>query len=189
MSSKGKQVWAILAEFSPYRSEINEKKPYCNEKLQINLFVIKSVLESNCKRFRKRAKRQNFNQKPGAQKKKTHSNNWGNYTHQHNEMKEKLKPFSFIYVWTIFEQQFKEMYAFQKVPVFSSVRRPESLFRHIQGHQRAGTLTVCINIIQNKTNTVYEVESHKTVNTNLWKRTNWFSEVIKEILNHKFRSS
>ena len=81
------------------------------------------------------------------------------------------------------------MYASQKVPVFSSLRRPESLFRHIQGHQRAGTLTVWINIIQNKNITVYEAESQKTVNAKLRKWTNSFSEVIIKIHHHKFRSS
>ena len=97
-SSKGKQVWAIFADFSQYRSEFNEKSHIATKNFKINLFIIKSVLESNCKRFRKRAKRENFNQKPEAQQKKTPFNNWANYTHQHNEMKEKLKPFSFIYV-------------------------------------------------------------------------------------------
>ena len=148
-SSKGKQVWAIPAHVSPYRSEVNEKSLIAMKNFKINLIVIESVLESNCKRFRKTAKRENFNQKPGAHKEKTHSNNWGDYTHQHNERKEKLKPFSFIYVWTIFEHQVKEMYASQRVPVFSSLRRPKSLFRHFQGHQRAGMLTVWNNIFQN----------------------------------------
>ena len=61
-----------------------QKKP------KINPFVVKSILESNCKRFRKSAIRKNFNLKPGTQLKKTHSNNGGNYTHQYNEVKEKL---------------------------------------------------------------------------------------------------
>ena len=86
--------------------------------------MIKSVLEYNCKRFRKSAKRENFNQKPEAQKKKTHSNNWANYTHQKNQVKEKLKPVSFIYVWTIFEHQVKDIYAFQKLQVLSNIRSP-----------------------------------------------------------------
>ena len=54
-------------------------------------FVVKSLLESNCKRFRKSAIRENFNLKPETQlKKKTHSNNGSNYTHQYTEVKEKL---------------------------------------------------------------------------------------------------
>ena len=36
-------------------------------------------------------------------------------------------------------------------------------------------------IFQNTIITVYEVESQKTVTTKLGKRTNWFSEVIKEL--------
>ena len=38
-------------------------------------FVIKSVLESNCKRFRDTAIREIFNWEPDPQMKKTHSNN------------------------------------------------------------------------------------------------------------------
>ena len=52
--------------------------------------MIKSVLESDCKRFRKSAIREYFNLRPKTQMKKTHSNNRGNYTHQYNEVKEKL---------------------------------------------------------------------------------------------------
>ena len=59
------------------------------------------------------------------------------------------------------------MYASQKVQVFSSLRKPETQFRHAQGHQQAGALTGSINIILNTMITVYEVESQKTVNTKL----------------------
>ena len=56
----------------------------------INPLVVKSLLESNCKRFRKSAKRENFKLKPETQLKKTQSNNGGNCTYQYNEVKEKL---------------------------------------------------------------------------------------------------
>ena len=69
----------------------------------------------------------------------------------------------------------------KKFKVFSSLRRPETHFRHVQGHQRAAALTGSINIYQSTTNTVYEVEYEKTVNTKLAKQTIWFSEVIKDI--------
>ena len=49
---------------------------------------------------------------------KTQSNNGGNYTNQYNEVKEKLQPASFIYVWTIFEHQVKDKYASQKIQEF-----------------------------------------------------------------------
>ena len=52
------------------------------------------------------------------------------------------------------------MYASQKV--FSSLRRPETHFRHAQGHQRADALTGSINIFQSTIITVYEVEHQKT---------------------------
>ena len=79
------------------------------------------------------------------------------------------------------------MYASQKV--VSSLRRPETHFKHAQGHFRANALTGSINIIQNTIITVYEVESLKTVHTKLWKRINWFSEVSKKIFQHNFRES
>ena len=56
----------------------------------INPFVVKSLLESKCKRFRPSEIREKFNLKPETQLKKTHSNNGGNYTHQYDEVKEKL---------------------------------------------------------------------------------------------------
>ena len=65
----------------------------------------------------------------------------------------------------------------KKFKVFSSLRRPETHFRHAQGHQRAGALKGSINIFQTKTITVYEVEHQKTVNTKLGKQTIWSSEV------------
>ena len=71
------------------------------------------------------------------------------------------------------------MYASQKVQVISSLRRPETHFRPAQGHQQASALTGSINIIQNTIITVYEVESQKTVNTKIGKRTISFSEEIK----------
>ena len=81
-------------------------------------FVVKSLFKSNCKRFCQSAIRENFNLKLKTQLKKTQSNNGGNYTHQYNGVKEKLWPVSFIYVWTIFEQQVKDMYASQKFQGF-----------------------------------------------------------------------
>ena len=62
----------------------------------------------------------------------------------------------------------------KKFKVFSSLRRPEIHFRHVQGHQRAGALTGSINIFQSTIITVYEVEQQKTVNRKLGKQTVWF---------------
>ena len=72
----------------------------------------------------------------------------------------------------------------KKFKVFSSLRTPETHFRHAQGHQRAGALTGSINIFQSTTITVYEEEYQKTVNTKLGKQTIWFSEVIKDIYHY-----
>ena len=63
------------------------------------------------------------------------------------------------------------MNASQNVQGFSSLRRPETHFRHAQGHQRAGAWTGSTNIFQSTIITVYEVEHQKTVNTKLGKQT------------------
>ena len=68
----------------------------------------------------------------------------------------------------------------KKFKVFSSLRRPQTHFRHVQGHKRAGALTGSINIFQSTTITIYEVEHQKTVKTNFGKQTIWFSEVLKD---------
>ena len=72
----------------------------------------------------------------------------------------------------------------KKFKVFSSLRRPETHFRHAQSHQRAGALKGSINIFQSTTITVYEVEYQKTVNTKVGKQTIWFSEKIKDIYHY-----
>ena len=69
----------------------------------------------------------------------------------------------------------------KKFKVFPSLRRPETHFRHAQGHQRASALTDSINIFQSTSITLYEVLHRKTVNTKLGKQTVWFSEVIKKV--------
>ena len=68
--------------------------------------------------------------------------------------------------------------------VFSTLRRPETLFRHAQCHQQASGLTGSINIFQSTISTVDDVEHQKTVNTKLGKQTIWFSEVIKDIYHY-----
>ena len=72
--------------------------------------------------------------------------------------KEKLWPFSFIFVWTKSEEQVKHMYATQKVQFFSILRKPKTHFRCLQRHHWASALTGSINVIQNTIITVYEVE-------------------------------
>ena len=117
MSSKTNKNWAILADFSPYRYEVNERIHFRTNNPKINPLKAKSLLESNCKRFHQSAIRENFNIKPETQLRKTHSNEGGNYSHQY-KVKEKLLPVSFIYVWTTFEHPVKHMYASQKVQGF-----------------------------------------------------------------------
>ena len=90
MSSKKNNNWAIPADFSPYRYEVDERRHFLTKHPNINPFVVKSLLESNCKRFRQSAIGQTVNLKHEQQLEKTHSNNGGNFTHQYEEVKEKL---------------------------------------------------------------------------------------------------
>ena len=90
MSSKKNNNWAFLpilvhTDMKSTKEAISQQK-----NLTIKPLVVKSLLESNCKRFRKSAIRENFNPKPKTQLKKTQSNNGDNCTHQNNEVKEKL---------------------------------------------------------------------------------------------------
>ena len=79
-----------FADFSQYIYEVNEIGHFSTKNPQINPFVVKSLLKSNCKRFRQNAIRENFNLKPETQLQKNHSNNGDNYTNQNTEVKEKL---------------------------------------------------------------------------------------------------
>ena len=72
----------------------------------------------------------------------------------------------------------------KKFKNFFYLCRPETHFRHAQGHLWADELTGSINIFQSTKVTVYEVVHQKTVNTKLGKQTFWFSEVIKNIYHY-----
>ena len=62
LSSKRKQIRAILPKISPHRYEVNEKT--VQRKIsKKNPFVNKSFLESNCKGFHNSAIPENFNLK------------------------------------------------------------------------------------------------------------------------------
>ena len=75
----------VQADMKSTKRGIFQQKNYKN-----NPVVVKSVLDSNCKRFRDTAIRENFNLKTETQMKKTQFNNRGSYIHQYNEVKEKL---------------------------------------------------------------------------------------------------
>ena len=64
---KKKHKRAIHVDFSRYNYDDIEARPTPTKTLQLNPFVVKSVLESNCKLFRKNAIRENFKLKPDPQ--------------------------------------------------------------------------------------------------------------------------
>ena len=90
MSPKTNNIWAVVARFNSQSYEVNDRSHFQTKNHKIDPFVAKSILESNCKRFRQSAIRENFNLKPETQLKITHSKNGGNYANQYNEKKEKL---------------------------------------------------------------------------------------------------
>ena len=57
-----KNNWGFPADFSPHRYKVDKRSPFPTKNPKINQFVVKSLLESNCKRFRKSAIREKFNQ-------------------------------------------------------------------------------------------------------------------------------
>ena len=69
LSSKRKQLRAILSKFSPHRYEVNEKTVSKRKISKKSPFVNKSFLESNCKGFHKSAIPENFNLKREKQMK------------------------------------------------------------------------------------------------------------------------
>ena len=141
--------------------------------------MIKSLLESNCIRFRQSAIRENFNIKHDTQLKKLIPKTETTISTNTRKWKRSCNQFPSFMSEPHLSTQSKTHMHLKKFNVFSSLRRPETQFRHAQGDQRAGALTGSINILQSTTITVYEVEHQKTVTTKLGKQTIWFSEIIK----------
>ena len=83
---KKEQQLSNLADFSRYRYEVKERSHFPTKKNKINPLVVKSLLESNCKRFGQSAIGENFNLKLETQLKKLIPQDGGNYTHQYNEV-------------------------------------------------------------------------------------------------------
>ena len=60
---------------------------------------------------------------------------------------------------------------------------------HTQGHQQVGDILGSNNIFHITTTAVNGVEHQRPVKSKNGKWFNWFSQVIKEIFQHKFRES
>ena len=117
----------------------------------------------------------------------THSNDEGNYTHQCNEVKkEAVTSFLHSCLNHIWAPGRRHECNPKKLKTFSGRRRPETLFRHAQGHQRVCALTSTSKIFESRILTVYEVVHQKAGNTKLAKQTIWLSEIIKEF-HHYFQ--
>ena len=142
--------------------------------------MAKTLLESNCKRIRRKAKGENFNPKPETQLKKLIPITEATIAINTMKQKRSCNQFPSFMSEPYLSTRSKTCLHLKKFEVFSSLSRPETHFRQAQGHQRAAAITGSINIFQCTIITVYEVEHQKTVKTKLGKQTIWFSEVIKD---------
>ena len=116
-----------MTEFSPWNLMWTRTTP--TRTLHFNPFVVKSVLESNCKIFRKNGTQQNFNLKPDPQIEKMIFHSVMQLYSAKQSTKTEVFTTSFIYVWT-FENQTQVLYASPEVQVLSDFRRPETQIRY-----------------------------------------------------------
>ena len=93
ISSKKKDIPASVAPSGPYRQEIHQTRPLLTKNSQINPFVVKSILESKCKRFRNTSIRGNFNPKPDPQRTKTQPNKRRDWCYHNIEVNSSCIPF------------------------------------------------------------------------------------------------
>ena len=104
---------SISCNFQSKKVSIYQKKSNSNSKN--NPFVVKSLLQTNCKLFHKSTIRKKFNLKPEIEMKKFTPTNDATFFTDTAEMKRSciLKK-NFIYVLTTFEHQIPEKYASRK---------------------------------------------------------------------------
>ena len=84
-----RQKWKSSSDSWSFQSRqilSQRKKAYSEKHPKVSPFDIKSVSESYGKRFRDTKLRRNFNLKAETQIEKTHSKQWCNLIHQHNEI-------------------------------------------------------------------------------------------------------
>ena len=79
MSSKNKQNRRALTFSSPCTYEVDQTGHFLTKKQKIETFVVKSPLETNCKRFGNTAIRKKVNLKPDRQMETTQSNERRSY--------------------------------------------------------------------------------------------------------------
>ena len=147
------------------------------------------LLESKSQHFRDTAIRENSTHNLTNRWKRTRSNKWRSYIQEDKEVKEKLHPISFNYVWTTFGHKVQYIYASQRSQILQSRCKREAHFRQQQGQQKARVLTGCIIIKQNTQITVNRVEQQELTSKKLRKWMIWFSEVINELIHHYLQES
>ena len=163
------------------------KRSIIRQKTPKNQVVVKSLSESNCKRFRQIAIRENFNLKSEKHlNKNVVPKTKATITINTTKLKRSCNQFLSIMSEPYLRTKSMNSMHIRKFKCLSSFRRPQTHVRNAQGHQRAVASTGSFDIIETTIITVYEVESQKTVNTKLGKPTIWFSAVIREF-NHYFQ--
>ena len=114
---------SVLADM---KSTKNSDTPTRNSK--INPFVVKSLLESNCKRFRKSAIQDNLNLKPEGEMKKFITTNDATFFTNTAKMKGTCIQIPSFMSEQLLSTTFQRCMHLEKVKVFSSLRRPETHF-------------------------------------------------------------
>ena len=164
ISSKDYQIWAIIADFSPCKYEVDGTRHILIKQLQNQSFRCQNTCEIFLQMFPQlwKTRKIQFKTWPTHEKKLFPTSDVSTFIEK--KVKKNLYPIFFVYLWKTFEQQVKDIYASQKVQVFSRLRRTETHFRHQQSRQRADPLTGSIYKIQNTNVTVNGVKHQKTVN-------------------------
>ena len=138
MSSKEKHKWAIPERFSPWTHD-DDGRRHILKKPEINPFVVKSVLNTFCQRFRKSATRENFNKIPDPETKE-------NYVQLRKQLSSQWKrrwreeyPISSFMSARHFSTSSKTCMHL-KIRLFSRLPTLPTFFRHKQGNRRASAL-------------------------------------------------
>ena len=180
MSSKEKQIWALQIIFLPCKNDGKQTRHILTKNSKVNPFVIKSVLESNCKRFRKRAIRKNFKPSHYPQTKKLIPTNEAAIFTDTRKQKTTLIPISSFIAEQFLSTSSKTRMRFRIFRSFSSFHQPEKQFRLLQCFFWASAAKASIEIVHIPFSAVRGVEHQqekKFKNLESWLKC--FSEVTQ----------
>ena len=146
------------------------KEAIFQQKAHNQRFVVKSLLEPNCKLLPKSAIRENFNLKPETQMKISQSKNRSSINHQYKEIKENLSHFLHLYLiknWALGPR--REC----NTKCSSSFKFPSIIknFPATAGRRLEVEVNGSINVFEKTTIAVNAVEHQQTVNRKNWENS------------------